>query len=334
MASEPLQPLSDGGTTRGILPWVPGLVSEGLALLFCIFYAVFGGTSAVMYLQVPVSALLPFAVPICNLFLKEPLPNVLSASYAVFVFGASDLGSACGFYDRISFWDLIMHGMFGFLCCLTIFVFLLRWSGGRLNPVGAMILVFVFTMGIAALWEVWEYLADSITGGDSQRVEESIALGKSPVADTMEDIIVAMAGCVLFDLALFFDGRRGYPLFSRLFGFRGFLPVEKEIFAGKPGRLKETGEEDAHLPKCGRYRHFKGKEYEVIGTARHSETLETMVVYRALYGEGGVWVRPLSSWDSPAVLSGQEVERFTYLDDTKTPDAKGTSSEKGEDKTE
>ncbi len=46
--------------------------------------------------------------------------------------------------------------------------------------------------------------------------------------------------------------------------------------------------------KKGRYRHFKGGEYRVIGIARHSETLEEMVVYEALYGEGGLWVRPAS----------------------------------------
>ena len=46
----------------------------------------------------------------------------------------------------------------------------------------------------------------------------------------------------------------------------------------------------------GRYRHFKGMEYEVIGIASHSETLEPMVVYRALYAEGGLWVRPASMW--------------------------------------
>ena len=47
----------------------------------------------------------------------------------------------------------------------------------------------------------------------------------------------------------------------------------------------------------GKYRHFKGKEYEVIGVAKHSESLEEMVVYRALYGEGGLWVRPASMWN-------------------------------------
>ena len=51
------------------------------------------------------------------------------------------------------------------------------------------------------------------------------------------------------------------------------------------------------MVKPGKYRHFKGKEYRVIGTARHSETLEEMVVYEALYGDGGLWVRPASMWD-------------------------------------
>ena len=46
----------------------------------------------------------------------------------------------------------------------------------------------------------------------------------------------------------------------------------------------------------GRYRHFKGKEYRVLYTARHSETLEPMVVYQALYGERGIWVRPAAMW--------------------------------------
>ena len=49
--------------------------------------------------------------------------------------------------------------------------------------------------------------------------------------------------------------------------------------------------------KPGKYRHFKGNEYEVTGTAKHSETMEEMVVYRALYGEFGLWVRPASMWE-------------------------------------
>ena len=67
--------------------------------------------------------------------------------------------------------------------------------------------------------------------------------------------------------------------------------------------------------KPGRYRHFKGNEYEVIGTARHSETLEELVVYRALYDNGGLWVRPAAMWDEQIERDGQGVRRFTYIGD-------------------
>lgn len=65
--------------------------------------------------------------------------------------------------------------------------------------------------------------------------------------------------------------------------------------------------------RLGRYRHFKGGEYEVIGVARHSETLEEMVVYRALYGEKGLWVRPASMWDETIERDGKRFKRFTYI---------------------
>lgn len=65
--------------------------------------------------------------------------------------------------------------------------------------------------------------------------------------------------------------------------------------------------------KLGRYRHFKGKEYEVLGVAKHSETLEEMVVYRALYDNRDIWVRPLSMWDETVERNGAAVKRFTYI---------------------
>ncbi len=63
----------------------------------------------------------------------------------------------------------------------------------------------------------------------------------------------------------------------------------------------------------GLYKHFKGNMYEVIGVCKHSETLEEMVVYKALYGEGGLWVRPLSMWEEVVEHNGERVKRFTKL---------------------
>ena len=65
----------------------------------------------------------------------------------------------------------------------------------------------------------------------------------------------------------------------------------------------------------GRYRHFKGGEYEVIGVARHSVTMEELVVYRALYGERGLWVRPAAMWLETVERDGKQFQRFTYIGD-------------------
>lgn len=67
--------------------------------------------------------------------------------------------------------------------------------------------------------------------------------------------------------------------------------------------------------KPGKYRHFKGNEYELICVAKHSETLEPMVVYRALYGEGGVWVRPANMWTQRVVRDGYNGPRFRFVGD-------------------
>ena len=65
----------------------------------------------------------------------------------------------------------------------------------------------------------------------------------------------------------------------------------------------------------GKYRHFKGKEYEVLGLATHSETREPMVVYRPRYGERGLWVRPAAMWNETVERDGQTYRRFTYIGD-------------------
>ena len=66
--------------------------------------------------------------------------------------------------------------------------------------------------------------------------------------------------------------------------------------------------------KLGKYRHFKGNEYEVLGVASHSETMEPYVVYRALYGDESLWVRPASMWNETVERDGIVVCRFTYIE--------------------
>ncbi|MDD6186888.1 MAG: DUF1653 domain-containing protein [Oscillospiraceae bacterium] len=65
--------------------------------------------------------------------------------------------------------------------------------------------------------------------------------------------------------------------------------------------------------KPGRYRHFKGNEYQVLYNARHSETMEELVVYKALYGEGGIWVRPAAMFCETVTRDGKTVPRFEFI---------------------
>jgi hypothetical protein len=71
-----------------------------------------------------------------------------------------------------------------------------------------------------------------------------------------------------------------------------------------------TYEEAVKTISPGRYRHFKGNEYEVLYIARHSETEEPLVVYRALYGEHGIWVRPAEMWNEIITRDGRTFRRF------------------------
>ena len=66
-------------------------------------------------------------------------------------------------------------------------------------------------------------------------------------------------------------------------------------------------------PRPGRYRHYKGNEYRVLGLARHSETLEPLVVYEPLYGERGLWVRPAVMFVETVEVAGQRVPRFAFV---------------------
>jgi hypothetical protein len=68
-------------------------------------------------------------------------------------------------------------------------------------------------------------------------------------------------------------------------------------------------------PKPGKYRHFKGNEYELVGVAKHSETLEPMVVYRSLYGDGGLWVRPAAMWTETIDRDDYHGPRFQFIEE-------------------
>ncbi len=71
---------------------------------------------------------------------------------------------------------------------------------------------------------------------------------------------------------------------------------------------------DYSMLKLGKYRHYKNKEYEVLGVAHHSETKEELVIYRALYGDYDLWVRPLAMFIEEVEVDGKKMSRFEYLE--------------------
>ena len=75
-----------------------------------------------------------------------------------------------------------------------------------------------------------------------------------------------------------------------------------------------TYEEAVQTIRPGRYRHFKGREYEVLGIARHSEDESPMVVYRPLYNDSGLWVRPADMWNETVIRDGRTYTRFVRAD--------------------
>lgn len=197
--------------------WLPLLATSLLGASTLIIYTCcFDAKSFVVYLQVGAGAMIPTLFPLMNRAMKRPLPAALCWLISAHIVLSCNLGSALGFYWRFPQWDLWMHGYFGFLAGITLYILLLRWNGAALQPAGFFILIFLGTMGSAALWEIFEYFCDLLLGGDAQRVQEALALGLSPIRDTMTDIIIAMAGLGVFCLCLLADKHSGHRISRRL----------------------------------------------------------------------------------------------------------------------
>lgn len=197
--------------------WIPLIVTLALGAVTLIVYPWTTETAdLIVYVQVTATACVPVILPLLGRLTKRHFPVLINALIALHMVLASFLGSAMQFYRLVPWWDLLMHGFFGFVGGVTLYTFLLKWNGRAMNRLGFLVVIFLSVMGCAALWEIFEYVADALLGGDAQRVAEALRLGNSPIADTMTDIIITAAGIAVFYIGLYIDKRCGYPVSRHL----------------------------------------------------------------------------------------------------------------------
>lgn len=116
--------------------------------------------------------------------------------------------------------------------------------------------------------------------------------------------------CALFTMLLREDHFSQYGCFDRRYKNGDVGKIIDRMITVLKDEIRNSEVDEI---KPGRYHHYKGNEYEVLYTAQHSETEEEMVVYRALYGEHKIWVRPASMWNEIVEINGERKKRFAYL---------------------
>lgn len=197
--------------------WLPLFATLVLSAVTLVIYSVVNDERTMrMYLQIAAAAFVPGILPLIGNVTKREFPIFPNVLISLHIVLANNLGSALGFYNCIGAWDLIMHGYFGFVFSVIIYILLLRWNGEALNKFGFCAIIFLSTLGAAALWEIWEFSCDTFLGCDAQRVKEALENGTSPVEDTMTDIIVAIVGIAVFFTVLYIDKKHNYIISEKL----------------------------------------------------------------------------------------------------------------------
>lgn len=179
--------------------WLPLIVTLILGAITLFAYSMTAeALNPVVYVQVSCTACVPAILPLWGRLTRRPFPVTLNAMIAFHMILASFLGSAMQWYRTVSWWDLLMHGLFGLVGSAVVYVLILRWGGEGLHRGGRLFLVGLSVMGCGALWEIFEFISDALLDADAQRVKEALRLGTSPIADTMTDLIITMVGIAVF----------------------------------------------------------------------------------------------------------------------------------------
>lgn len=214
---------------KALLDFIPFFVTAALSLTTLVIYlTALGGRDPVRIVEACAAPLVPLIIPAANKIFKVRLPFALNIAVTAFAVIAVDFASVLDFYSLIPYFDKFLHTSFGVLGAFCVCVFLLYGNAEKMTPWGFFITVFLCVMGLAALWEVYEYTAGAILNSDMQRwfpdmgavgdmTVEEFFKNYNPLWDTMWDIIVAAFGVIFFFILLIIDKLCGYRVAKKVY---------------------------------------------------------------------------------------------------------------------
>ncbi len=189
---------------KAFLDYLPSIVTAVIGVAtFIVYMTVIDGHEVGRALFVALAPIFPFLVIFLNRKLKLGVPMYLIILLCLHLVLAADAGTALGAYVRFWWWDLLVHGLFGFYCCGILYHLYIRIENQKPKAVHFVVLL-LLTIAIATIWEIYEFTADLVFHTDMQRVGEALSNGVSPVTDTMTDIMIAAFGALLWFALLFF----------------------------------------------------------------------------------------------------------------------------------
>lgn len=206
---------------KKIIRWAPAAACVICGIIaLCLHRVVSEHINSIVYLQVPAGMAVPFLFPLAHRFLKVKIPFVFEVLVAVQIIISIDMGTALNMY-LIPHYDKFLHTYFGLWCTPLMLYFICLWGGGSMKAAGKIIFAVLAVLGVAAVWEIFEFTMSYLIENYDPQVWHGVAeAGGNPLWDTMMDIIVALIGSGIFLVVLAADKFFGARL-CRSLGMEG-----------------------------------------------------------------------------------------------------------------
>lgn len=176
--------------------WYVPISLFGLGLVLYIAYGVKNSFQFLPLLEILGCWLASCVIPILNIKLQPRCPIYVNIWIAILIIIGGYLGGACAFYDQFQYWDTFCHTFFGMISGV-VFIYLIHlFHIEKMNLFALAILELFFTLGLAGIWELFEFACDCMFHTDFQKIVLSVEQGKLPQWDTMMDMLVAFLGCL------------------------------------------------------------------------------------------------------------------------------------------